>query len=171
MSHELDTRISHELDTSSTLPPHSELEHHLNRNICIYILIERNPPLRGGFLFTMFPHQEPCVRGPPSKHLVQILRGGSSYTRFLMREHSKEEAPPGGGVSFDQYVYTYIYIYTVRLSVLYFPLTRCMRASSEFPTHSEWVTNLTHEWVTNSTNLVHSPHTVNESVIWIPHPK
>jgi len=45
------------------------------------------PPPRGGFLFTMFPHQEPCVRGPPSKNRVQILRGGSSYTRFLMREH------------------------------------------------------------------------------------
>jgi len=36
-----------------------------------------------------FPHQEPWVRGPPSKHLVQIVRGGSSYSRFLMREHSK----------------------------------------------------------------------------------
>ena len=52
-------------------------------------LIERNPPPGGGFLFTMFPHQEPCVRGPPSKDLYQVLRGGSSYTRFLMREHSK----------------------------------------------------------------------------------
>jgi len=39
-------------------------------------LIERNPPPRGGFLFTMFPHQEPCVRGPPSKDLYQVLRGG-----------------------------------------------------------------------------------------------
>ena len=48
-----------------------------------------NPPHRGGFLFTMFPHQEPWVRGSPSKNLVQILRGGSSYSRFLMREHSK----------------------------------------------------------------------------------
>ena len=52
-------------------------------------LIERTPPSRGGILFTMFHHQEPCVRGPPSKNLVQILRGGSSYTWFLMREHSK----------------------------------------------------------------------------------
>jgi len=67
-------------------------------------LIERNPPPRGGFLFIMFPDQEPCVRGPPSKNLVQILRGGSSYTRLLMREHSKKETPPGGGVSFDQHV-------------------------------------------------------------------
>ena len=63
----------------------------------------KKPPPGGGFLFTMFPHQEPCVRGPPSKNLAQILRGGSSYTRFLMREHSKEEIPPGGGVSLDQY--------------------------------------------------------------------
>jgi len=53
------------------------------------ILIERNPPPRGGFLFTMLPHQEPWLRGPPSKYLVQILRGGSSYSRFLMREHIK----------------------------------------------------------------------------------
>jgi len=30
-----------------------------------------------------------CVREPPSKNLVWILRGGSSYTRFLMREHIK----------------------------------------------------------------------------------
>jgi len=70
--------------------------------MCMYrdSLVERNPPNRGGlnppppggFLFTMFPRQEPCVRGPPSKNLIQILRGGSSYTQFLMREHSK-----GGG--------------------------------------------------------------------------
>jgi len=52
-------------------------------------LIERNPPPRGDFLFTMFPHQESWVRGPPSKNLYQVLRGGSSYSRFLMREHSK----------------------------------------------------------------------------------
>ena len=56
---------------------------------CALTLIKRTPPSRGGFLFTMFPHQEPCVRGPPSKDLYQVLRGGSSYTRFLMREHSR----------------------------------------------------------------------------------
>jgi len=52
-------------------------------------LIERNPTPRGGFLFTMFPHQEPWVRGTPSKNLYQVLQGGSSYSRFLMMEHSK----------------------------------------------------------------------------------
>ena len=67
-------------------------------------LIERNPPSRGGFVFTVFPHQEPCGRGPPSKDLFQVLRGGSSYTRLLMREHSKYKTPPGGGGSFDQSV-------------------------------------------------------------------
>jgi len=51
-------------------------------------LIERNPPPRppprGGFVSTIFP-EEPCVRGPPSKDLYQVLvdmkppRGG----RFL----------------------------------------------------------------------------------------
>jgi len=29
-------------------------------------------------------------------------QGGSSSSRFLIREHSKKETPPGGGVSFDQ---------------------------------------------------------------------
>jgi len=47
------------------------------------------PPLRGGFLFTMFPHQNPWVRGSPSKNLYKVLRDGSSYSRFLMKEHSK----------------------------------------------------------------------------------
>ena len=46
---------------------------------CQVKLIERNPPPRGGFLFTMFPHQEPCVRGPPSQDLSQVLREGFSY--------------------------------------------------------------------------------------------
>jgi len=57
--------------------------------ICIRIhtLIERNLSPRGGFLFTMFPHQEPCVRGPPSKHLVHISRGGSSYTMYSLGTH------------------------------------------------------------------------------------
>jgi len=55
----------------------------------LHTLSERTPPPRGGFLFTIFPHQELCVRGPPSKDLYQVLRGGSSSTRFLMREHSK----------------------------------------------------------------------------------
>ena len=52
-------------------------------------LIERNLPPPGGFLFTMFPDQERGGRGPPSKNLYQVLRGGSSYSRFLIREHSK----------------------------------------------------------------------------------
>ena len=56
-----------------------------------YTVIERSPPPGGVsyLLFTMFAHQEPCIRGPPPKELYQVLRGGSSYTRFFTREHSK----------------------------------------------------------------------------------
>ena len=54
-------------------------------------------PPRGGFLFTMFPHQEPCVRGPPSKDLYQVLRRGSFYTRLLMREHVNRNPSRGRG--------------------------------------------------------------------------
>jgi len=61
------------------------------------ILIERASPPREGFVFTMFPDQEPCVRGPPSKDLYQVRRGGSSYTRLLIREHSNTKPPRGGG--------------------------------------------------------------------------
>jgi len=43
----------------------------------------------GGFPFIVFPDQEPGGRGPPTKHLVQILRGGSSSSGFLIKEHSK----------------------------------------------------------------------------------
>ena len=70
---------------------------HFTLSLHSLTLIERNPPSRRGFLCTVFPHQEPCVRGPPSKDLYQDPRGGSSYSRFLMREHSKQETPPGGG--------------------------------------------------------------------------
>mmetsp|Transcript_13942 Transcript_13942/g.11576 ORF Transcript_13942/g.11576 Transcript_13942/m.11576 type:complete len:112 (+) Transcript_13942:55-390(+) len=42
------------------------------------------------------------LRRTPSKDLYQVLREGSSYTRFLMRELSTQETPPEGRVSFDQ---------------------------------------------------------------------
>ena len=67
--------------------------------LLMIILIERKPPPPGGFpiyyvpssrtVCQRTPPEEPCVRGPLPKILVQILLGGSSYTRFLMREHSK----------------------------------------------------------------------------------
>ena len=52
-------------------------------------LIERNPPPRGVFHFLCSLIKNPGGRGPSSKHLVQILRGGSSSFGFLIREHSK----------------------------------------------------------------------------------
>jgi len=68
-------------------------------------VIERTPPTRGGFPFTMFPHQVPWVRGLPAKHLVQFFRGGSSYSRFLILTHGSwwgsycivNRKPPRGG--------------------------------------------------------------------------
>jgi len=49
------------------------LQHHFDRR--------KPPPPRGGFLFGRFPNQEPGWREPLLKHLVQILRGGSSWLR------------------------------------------------------------------------------------------
>jgi len=51
-------------------------------------LIERNPPPRRGFLFTVLPDQEPGGRGPPSKNLYKMIRVGSSSSGFLIRGHS-----------------------------------------------------------------------------------
>jgi len=45
-------------------------------------LNRKPPPPRGGFLFTMFPHQEPWVRGPFSKNLYQILFVPGGYLDF-----------------------------------------------------------------------------------------
>ena len=66
-------------------------------------LIERNPRPWGGFLFTIFPHQELCVRGTTSKNLVQILRGGSSSIAALTHGSwwgniVNRKPPWGGGV-------------------------------------------------------------------------
>ena len=46
----------------------------------------KNPPPRGGFLFTMFPDQEPGGKGSPSKKLEN---------ENLMREPKKIGNPPG----------------------------------------------------------------------------
>jgi len=61
------------LQKKTCLPPHCIMIVK-TLNLKFYTLIERNPSSKGGFLCTVFPHQEPCVRGPPSKNLVQILQ-------------------------------------------------------------------------------------------------
>ena len=60
-----------------------------NNNMSWCYLIQRNPPPRGGFPFTVFPNREPGGRGPPSQNMYQLLGGESSSTGFLIREHSK----------------------------------------------------------------------------------
>jgi len=47
-------------------------------------MIAGNPLPRGGLLFGRFPNQEPGGGGSPSKHLVQLLRGGFSSSGFLV---------------------------------------------------------------------------------------
>jgi len=49
----------------------------------------KKPPPLGGFPICYIPSSRTVCKRTPSKNLVQILQGGSSYTRFLMREHSK----------------------------------------------------------------------------------
>ena len=74
----------------------------------ITILTKKIPPPWGGFLFTMFPHQEPW-RGPHSKNLVQILRSTRCFVGGPLTHGSwwgnivNRKPPRGGGVSFDQY--------------------------------------------------------------------
>jgi len=57
--------------------------------IVILIWSKETPSPRGVFLVTMFPDQAPRGRGPPLTILYQMLRGGSSSCRFLIRKHSK----------------------------------------------------------------------------------
>ena len=95
--------IAKQLDKHAT-------HHIIYTHIRIYLIWSKETPLpRGGFLFTIFSHQEPWVRGPPSKNLYQVLRRGSSYSGFLMRDHNKYETPRGGGVAFAQIIHAYIY--------------------------------------------------------------
>ena len=49
----------------------------------------KKPPPLGMFLIYCSLVKNREEEDPPSKNLYQVLRGGSSYSRFLMREHSK----------------------------------------------------------------------------------
>jgi len=69
----------------------------------------RKHPPRGGFLFGRFPNQEPGGRGPPSKNLIQILRGGSSSSGYFVREPAAQKKNPGGGGSCNQHSWIYLH--------------------------------------------------------------
>ena len=49
----------------------------------------KKPPPPGGFPISYVPSSRTVSKMTTLKNLVQILRGRSSYSRFLMREHSK----------------------------------------------------------------------------------
>jgi len=66
-------------------PSCQELHRHL---ITAHHSDRKNPPPREGFLFTIFPTQEPGGRGPPSKNVVQIgnpPEGGGFFRSTRMR--------------------------------------------------------------------------------------
>ena len=109
-THDTHTRFIHTIHTHNT---HTRYIHTIHTRDTythgIYtheILIERSPPPRGGFLFIMFPDQEPCVRDCTTRCDGRISSWNLLHTtRLLIREHSKQKTPPGGGGSFDQYVH------------------------------------------------------------------
>jgi len=60
----------------------------------------RRAPLGSGWL--RVARDGSGAKVPPPAARPQVLRGGSSSSGFLIREHSKQEKKPEGGVSFDQ---------------------------------------------------------------------
>jgi len=70
------------------------------------ILIERTPPPGGGFLFTMFPHPEPWVRGPPRRIWYKFFEGGPLTHGSWWGNIVNRKPPPGGG-GFFRSIYTY----------------------------------------------------------------
>jgi len=60
-------------------------------------LSKKTPPPRGGFLFTMFPNQEPGGRGSPSKHLVHFFRGSPLPLGSWLGNIVNGKTPPEGG--------------------------------------------------------------------------
>ena len=71
----------------------------------------------------MFPHQEPCVRGPPSKNLVQMLRGGfsSSSNRYApsrcARTHTDRRAHTQTDARTHSYASAHTHMHTHALSL------------------------------------------------------
>jgi len=61
-----------------------------------YMLIERNPPPWGGFLLTMFPDQEPCVRDFTTRCDGRISSWNLLHTA-LDQGTTQQRNPPGGG--------------------------------------------------------------------------
>jgi len=60
-------------------------------------LIERTPPPRGGVLFTMFPHQELCVTGPPWRICTRFFEGGPLTHGSCWGNIVNRKPPSGGG--------------------------------------------------------------------------
>ena len=68
MNIEIQTSVSHADVARAALV-------NINVYICLHVFIEQNPTPRRGFLFVMFPHQEPEVRGPQEAPATNSSRG------------------------------------------------------------------------------------------------
>jgi len=72
-------------------------EHNAPTNLHELTLIERNPPSQGGFLFTMFSNQEPCVKDFTTRYDGRISSWNLVHTA-LDQGSTQQRNPPGGGV-------------------------------------------------------------------------
>jgi len=87
-----------------------------------HMLIERNPPPRGGFLFTVFPIKNPEIEDPPLRICTRCFVGGplppgSWSGNIVNRKH------PRGGGFFRSILCAYKYIMLMhRVKGYYSPL-------------------------------------------------
>jgi len=89
--------------------------------VCAYWL--QGPPPWGGFLYSMLPHQEPRGRGPPSKNLYQVLRGGPLPPGSWLGNIVNRKPPGGGFPAINIYVREFLghntdLIWLVTISIL-----------------------------------------------------
>ena len=105
--------------------------HVIHETICVYTcicvtytLIERNLPPRGGFLFTMFPDQEPCVRDFTTRCDGRILSSNLLHTALDQGTTQQRNLPGGGGFlrsmciyMYMCHIYVYIHIWSHKLNV------------------------------------------------------
>ena len=128
-------------------------------------LIERIPPPGGGFLFTMFPDQEPGERGPPMNNCPQnfFFRGGPFSTGSWLGNMINRKPPRGWGGSFDQYGWVLSHIWMCHVTLM-----------DESCHTYQWVMShiwMSHIWMSHVKYMDESCHTYKgvTSHVWMRH--